>query len=63
MRGTFRLLMRDSKQEQAEQRERHNLEVEASQKALRESISETERLVGESEEMLLRHRGERENED
>ena len=52
--------MRDRKKERAEQRERHALEIEASQKALRKSISETERLVGESEKMLVRHRGERE---
>ena len=53
--------MRGSKQDRAEQRERHAREVEASQKALRASISETERLVGESDKMLRRHRGERED--
>lgn len=51
--------MRDPKTNRAEQRERHDLEIEASQKTLRESIAETERLVGESDEMLRRHRGER----
>jgi hypothetical protein len=55
--------MRDSKKGRAELRERHALEVEVSQKALRESISETERLVGESDKMLRRHRGEREEHD
>jgi hypothetical protein len=40
----------------AARREQQSREVEASQKALRESISETERLVGESEKMLRRHR-------
>ena len=57
---TFQPSMRDNKKERAEQRERHAREVEASQKALRESISETERLVDESDQMLRRHHGERE---
>lgn len=51
--------MRDRKKERAEQGERHALEVEASQQAMRESISQTERLVDESDKMLRRHRGER----
>ena len=55
--------MRDSKKERTERGERQAREVEASQKALRESISETERLVGESDKMLLRHRQEREDDD
>ena len=55
--------MGDRKKERAEQGERHALEVEASQRALRESISETERLVGESDAMLRRHRDEREEND
>lgn len=55
--------MRDRKKDQAEQRERHAREVEASQKALRESISQTQRLVDESDQMLRRHRGEREDRD
>ena len=55
--------MSDNKQERAERRERHAREVEASQKALRESISETERLVGESDSMLRRHRQEHESAD
>ena len=42
---------------------RHDREVEESQAALRRSISETERLVGESEEMLRRHRKERDDGD
>jgi hypothetical protein len=41
--------MSDTKRECAE---RHAREVDESQRALRESISETERLVGESEKML-----------
>lgn len=44
--------------DRAERRERHAAEVEASQVELRKSISETERLVDESEEMLRRHRSE-----
>jgi hypothetical protein len=47
----------------AERRDRHAAEVEASQVALRASISETERLVDESEEMLRRHRKERDDGD
>ena len=46
------------KKKRAERREQQSREVEASQKALLESISETERLVGESEKMLRRHRKE-----
>jgi hypothetical protein len=37
--------------------------VEESQRALRESISETERLVGKSDKMLRRHRHERDEND
>ena len=50
--------MRDTKEKRTDRRARHDREIEASQKALRKSISETERLVGESEEMLRRHRVE-----
>jgi hypothetical protein len=46
------------RKKRAERREQQSREVEASQKALRESIAETERLVGESEKMLRRHRKE-----
>lgn len=42
----------------ADRRNRHAEEIEASQAALRASISETARLVDESEEMLRRHRSE-----
>ena len=42
----------------AERRALQAAEVEASQAKLRSSIAETERLVGESEKMLLRHRKE-----
>ena len=55
--------MSDSKHERAKRRERHAREVEESQQALRDSISETERLVGESEKMLRRHREEREEDE
>lgn len=44
--------------ERAERRDRHAAEVEASQVELRNSISETERLVDESDQMLRRHRTE-----
>lgn len=55
--------MRDNKKQRAEQGARHSREIEASQKALRESIAETERLVDESAEILRRHRREREDEE
>jgi hypothetical protein len=42
----------------AERRAQHTFEVKASQAKLRTSIAETERLVGESEQMLRRHRDE-----
>lgn len=51
------------KEKRAELREQQSREVEASQKAMRESIAETDRLVGESEAMLQRHRQEREDDD
>jgi hypothetical protein len=41
----------------------HTAEIEASQDALRKSIAETERLVGESDKMLRRHRRECEEDD
>jgi hypothetical protein len=53
--------MRDNTKERAELRDRHAREIEASQKSLRDSISETERLVGQSEKILRRHRQERED--
>ena len=39
------------------------LEVEESQQALRASIAETQRLMDATEEMLKRHRREREHHD
>lgn len=42
----------------AERRTQQAAEVEASQAKLRSSIAETERLVGESDMMLRRHRKE-----
>ena len=50
-------------EKRAERREQHSREVEASQNAMRESIAETDRLVGESEAMLRRHRQEREDDE
>lgn len=38
----------------------HDREIEENQEALRRSIAETERLVTQSENMLRRHRRERE---
>jgi hypothetical protein len=49
--------------EDAERRDRHSAEVEASQAELRSSIKETERLVDESDQMLRRHRAECEAND
>jgi hypothetical protein len=43
--------------------ERHEAEIEESQRALRDSISRTERLLNESDEMLKRHRREREEDE
>lgn len=51
------------KERRKERSVRHDREVEESQAALRKSISETERLVGESEEMLRRHRKERDDDE
>ena len=42
----------------AARRAKHTAEVKASQANLRTSIAETERLVGESDRMLERHRKE-----
>ena len=47
----------------AERRKQHTAEIEASQEGLRVSIAETERLVGESEKMLRRHRQECEDDE
>ena len=49
--------MPDSKS-RAARRAQQTAEVEASQVKLRTSIAETERLVGESDDMLRRHRDE-----
>lgn len=43
----------------SERRKQHDREIEASQAAMRTSIAETSRLVGESEEMIKRHHDER----
>ena len=50
-------------EKRAERRKQHNAEIVASQDGLRKSIAETERLVGESEKMLRRHRKECEEDD
>lgn len=51
------------KKKRAERREQQSREIEANQKELRDSIAETQRLVGESEAMLRRHREERAADD
>jgi hypothetical protein len=51
------------KKTRAERREQQAREIEANQQSLRRSIAETDRLVGESEKMLERHRKERELDD
>ena len=47
----------------AKRREQQAREIEASQVELRKSIAETDRLVGESDRMLKRHRDECEADD
>lgn len=47
----------------AERRKQQAAEIEASQDGLRKSIAETQRLVGESEQMLRRHHKECEEDD
>jgi hypothetical protein len=44
-------------EDRAERRDRQAAEIEASQIKLRASIAETERLVGESDDILRRHAG------
>jgi hypothetical protein len=51
------------KEKRAARREQQSREVETSQNAMRDSIAETNRLVGESDAMLRRHRQEREDDD
>ena len=51
------------KTKRSDRRVQQDREVEESQAGLRKSISETERLVGESEKMLRRHKQEREDDD
>ena len=54
--------MPDSKSRKVRQ-DRHASEVEDSQRMLRESIDETQRLLDASDEMLKRHRKECDEED
>ena len=51
------------RKKRAERREQQEREVQESQTRLRDSIAETERLVGESDNMLRRHRQECEADD
>lgn len=55
--------MNEKSDRRARRISQHSREIEANQEALRRSIAETERLVTESEEMLRRHRQEREEDD
>ena len=52
-----------SKRRRAERDEQHAREIEANQQALKKSIEETQRLVHESDNILRRHRREREEDD
>jgi len=54
--------MTDAKK-RAQRREQQSAEIEANQETLRSSIAESERLVGEADEILRRHRKEREDDD
>ncbi len=49
--------------QRAERRAQHAAEIEASQAEMRKNIAETERLVGESDRMLKRHRKEHEDDE
>ena len=51
------------KRQRADRREQQAKEIEANQKALRDSIAESQRLVEESESILKRHRRERDEDD
>ena len=51
------------KESRIERQQRQAREVEASQRDLRESIAKTQKLLDASENMLKRHREERERED
>lgn len=51
------------KRQRADRRDQQAREIEANQKALRDSIAESQRLVEESETILKRHRREREEDD
>ena len=52
-----------SKRRRAERNEQQQREIEANQLALKKSIEETQRLVHESENILRRHRLEREEDE
>ncbi len=47
-----------TKEERAARRKRQTQEFESNQKDLRHSIAESERLVGEADAMIRRHRDE-----
>ena len=51
------------KKARAERQEQQAREIEESQRRLRNSIAETDRLMDELDRMLKRHRKEREDDD
>lgn len=53
----------DKTDRRASRAAKQSREIEENQEALRRSIAETERLVSESENMLRRHRREREEDE
>lgn len=55
--------MAEDRRKRGERREQRNREVEDSQKAMRASIAETQRLMDESDKMIQRHRRECEEDD
>ena len=52
-----------NRRKRAERNEQQAREIEANQLALKKSIEETQRLVHESEDILRRHRKEREEDE
>lgn len=54
--------MSDSER-RAKRRQQQAIEIEANQTKLRASIAESKRLVDEADDMLRRHRKEREDDD
>lgn len=55
--------MAEDRRKRVERRNQRNREVEDSQKAMRASTAETQRLMDESDKMIQRHRRECEEDD